>query len=143
MEVVKLAPVASLTAAVGNRESVLPCSQRARDVAVKAIVRETGCSSKHAVATLAWIESFVKRSRLSSYRTQFPTDGQLGSPQYATFDKVVPHGAFSKSGSAHEAIERALLDPAQDEFSLVHDMRDEYGSPRFCQVQVCLGVMRN
>src|SRR5579871_3385228 len=108
-----------------------------------AIVRETQCSTAHAVSTLDWIEGFIDRARRAGYRVQLPTTDQMATPQYRTFEAIIPHGASSHPGSAHEAVERALLDPSRDEFSLVHNQTDEPGTRHFCTVQVCIGVMRS
>lgn len=108
-----------------------------RRVAVDRIVAETGCSRNTAKKTIHWIGGFVERARASEYYTQYPTAGQLCSPLYVVFDKVIPHGKPSKPGSAHEAIERALLDPSCDEFSLRHDME----SREYCAVDILVGQM--
>jgi hypothetical protein len=128
----------------GGSECVSPATelQALREAAIQAIRTETGCSIRHARVTLDWINNFVVRARMADYRHQYPTDDQMCTPQYRTFDAVIPHGQSSQPGSAHEAIEKAVLDPNRDEFSLLHDQRDDIGSPRYCTVQVCLGVLR-
>lgn len=113
-----------------------------REQVLDAIVNQTGCTRSLAGRTINWIDSFVRCARANSYATQFPTTQQLRSQEYRVFDAIVGHGQTSTEGSAHDLIERHLLDPARDEFSLFHDMRDEVGSPNYCQVQVCTGVMR-
>ncbi len=51
------------------------------------------------------------------------------------------HGTSATPGSAHSAIEAALLDPTRDEFGLRHEMREDT-SQSFCTVRVSMGVLR-
>lgn len=128
--------------AVTSATASSPTRKQLRRLAIDKIDEETGCGWNLAASTLDWIDSFVQKSRRNEYSTQYPTQRQLLSDQYTVFDVVMPHGHMSKPDTAHAAIERALLDPARDEYGLVHDMRDEHGSPSYCTVQVALGVLR-
>lgn len=117
-----------------------PAELRAR--AIEAIVRENGCTEAEAESTLRWINGYVVASRCRRYRTMYPSDSKLRSKEYRIFDSIIPHGATSAPGSAHQAIENALLDRTRDEVTIMHDQRDELDSPRYCTVQVCLAVIR-
>lgn len=112
-----------------------------RALAIEAMVRETGCTHPEAEKTLTWIEQFVEASRKSAYESVYPTEDQMCTREYEIFDQIMPHGAASTPGSAHQAIEAALLDLTRNEFTLLHDRRDELHSPAFCTVQVCLCVV--
>lgn len=112
-----------------------------RTLAIDAIVRETNCTRYEAEKTLEWINQFVTASRKHSYQSVYPSKIQMRTREYAIFDQIMPHGAASAPGSAHKAIETALLDPTRNEYTLLHDRRDEEHSPAFCTVQVCLCVI--
>ncbi len=113
-----------------------------RDQVIELIIRETGCSWRLANSTINWVSGFVDEARAGQYATQYPTTRQMRKPEYRIFDQVVVHGGVAAVGSAHEALEALLLRPDLDETTLVHDQRDEPGSPRYCVVQVCLNVIR-
>lgn len=114
--------------------------QSPTDIAVDKIVAETSCTPQEAASCLGWISGFVEAARCTNYSWQYPTTGQMAGRDYEIFDKIMEHGAVAAPGSAHEAVQAAVLDPSRDELTLTHDDRDEFGSPRYCTVQVAIGV---
>lgn len=113
-----------------------------REQVVAAIQAETKCSRVEAFNMIQWVEGFVKRSRQGGYVTQYPTARQMAGRNYQVFDAIMPHGQASTPGSAHQLLERLILDSTRNETSLWHDRRDEPGSPAYCTVQVALGVIK-
>ena len=107
-----------------------------------AIVAEAQCDRGEAGNALAWITDIVDRVRASDYTTYYPKNRQMRGRNYQVFDAIIQHGQASQPGSAHEMVERFVLDPTRDETALFHDNRDEEGSPNYCSVQVALGVIR-
>lgn len=120
-------------------KEVAPPSQRT--VAIRLTMAETGCTEKQAADMIKWLDVYVRRARRTNYRSQYPTDGSMRTDEYRLFEQVIPHGATSREGSAHEAIERALLNPSMDEYTITHEGRDDAHSPRYCQIQVAISVL--
>jgi hypothetical protein len=113
-----------------------------RRVAIDAIVRETHCSRDLASSTLRWIEDLVVEARKSGQPRQYPSSAQMHSEQYGVFEQVMPHGTIAAPGSAHAAIEAAVLDPSRDEFGLRHENRDDATAARtYCHVTVEMSVL--
>ncbi|MFZ1811982.1 MAG: hypothetical protein WAU02_00445 [Candidatus Saccharimonadales bacterium] len=138
---VQTAPVDTSTApAMPSPESVSP--KPSKSVVLDLIMAEAGCTRSNAGNVLKWIDGLVKRARAARYGLVYPTAEELRSRNYAIFDQIMPHGEASKPGSAHEAVERFLLNPSRDEIGLIHDMTDTPDNPSYCTVRVSLGVMR-
>ena len=106
-----------------------------REKAISAIVNETGCSQRDAEAAVSLIEEWVNDARKNGYEWVLPTDRQLRSKAYQIFRQVIPHGAAAKPGSAHAAVENAVL--RGPEFSFRHDMQGT-GEEVYCGVCVYL-----
>ena len=113
-----------------------------RGEVLDAIISETGCSRSQAGNALTWITDIVEQARADGYMTYYPTERQMGGRNYRIFDAIMQHGQVSAPGSAHDLVERIVLDPSKDETGLLHDQRDEPGSPAYCTVQVAIGVIR-
>ncbi len=111
-----------------------------RDIAIRAIILETACLWEEAESTLDWINRFVVEARDYGYPVLHPTDDQMSGREYKIFDLVVPHDGTAKPGSAHKAIEEALLDPSKDEFAIRH-FQLERGGHEYCNVEVCVNTL--
>ena len=113
----------------------------ARAAAVQAIMQEVGCTEALASSTVDWIAVQVAQARTAQYHTAFPTATAMAQPEYRVFDQVMQHDATAQPGSAHEAIQAALLDLSRNETTLLHtDRADAPDSPRYCQVQIGVQV---
>ena len=110
-----------------------------REEAVLAIMSGTGCTRALADSTLTWIGGFVERSRTAGYDYQYPTTDQMMTAEYGVFDRVFQHGQQPIPGSAASIVVSFLLDPAMDEFTIIHDQQDR--APHFCRVRVVIGIM--
>lgn len=100
---------------------------------------ETGCTERVARGTVSWVGELVERARQGGCDSVvFPTDAEMATTAYRIFDRIAPHGCTATPGSAHAAVEAAVLDPARDETGLVHEQRER----RYCEVRVVVGVMR-
>lgn len=114
------------------------------DIAVKKIVEEafdeTGCTEADAKAAITWLNRYVEAARVDDYAWQFPCTDDMQGIEYKILDVVMQHGAVATAGSAHEALQNALLDPSKGELTLLHDDRDEEGTPTYCSFQVAIGV---
>ncbi len=117
-------------------------SKSARQLAIEAIMDETGCNKAQANETMLFVESLVAKARKCNYGTVFPTAKQLASDVYDVFHQVIPHGMTSTPGSAHALVEDAVLDRTKDELGLDHDMRPG-ASRMFCGVQVRINAPLN
>lgn len=104
----------------------------ARDTALQAIVTETGCTPVEAEACYGLAARFVDGARTGG-GIMHPDDADMSGREYVLFDKVVPHDAEAAPGSAHEALQVALLDPTKGEQTILHS---DLGTPprRFCSV---------
>lgn len=81
------------------------------------------------------VDEFVEEAR-TNYNRVYPSTEQLRSPGYRVFHLVIPHGQrVAPPGSAHAAIEDAVLDRARGELSLHHDMRPN-GQYTHCGVYI-------
>jgi hypothetical protein len=138
--------VVLVTTAVGETvaaaRTILRREENLREIALRKIRKETGCSRSEAKSTLSWINQFVSLARNQGYAVLYPTDEQMSSREYEIFDMIMAHGATAVPDSAHAAVENVLLNRSAEEISILHDQRDEEGSPRYCTVQVCISVIR-
>lgn len=107
-----------------------------QQIAIERIMVEAECTRYEAMKTIAWVKKFVCAARRDNYATQYPTDEQLDSGEYGIFDAIMPHGAGAQPGSAHEALEKLVLDPTRDEYSLRHNM-DGQG---YCEVDILIST---
>lgn len=115
-----------------------------RKQTIDAIVAEIGCTHQAAADVIDYVHSFVQRARAGKYAKVYPSEYELAETAYDTMDLIMPHGqtAVPGSGSAHDVLSRHLLKPDRDEFSLVHDMRNEFGEQRlYCTVTVSLATL--
>lgn len=113
-----------------------------RAVAIEAIVRETDCSRKLAKRSIRWINGYVIQSREHGHRAVFPSQRRMNMREYTIFDSIMKHGTTSKPGSAHRAVEDALLDRSKGELTIMHDNQYGSGVARYCGVQVCTTAIR-
>ena len=121
----------------------------ALDIAVDKIVAESGCMPAEAETMLTdWLVPILERSRedgggMTYVYDEEMFDGGHGSTaltrSYKIFDKVMSHGQGSTPGTAHEAIEKAVLKPELNEFSLIHDQTD--GRVQHCYVATHIGAV--
>ena len=107
-----------------------------------AIMDETGCTRSEAGNVIAWVKKIVGHCRAIDYRAYYPTPVEMRGTTYRLTDEIVQHGQAATPDSAHALLEGLLLDPERDETGLLHDNRDESGSPSYCQIQVAIGVIR-
>lgn len=107
-----------------------------------AIMAETDCTRSEAGNVIAWAKKIVGHCRATNYRAYYPTVVEMRGTTYRITDEIVQHGKAAAKGSAHALLEGLLLDPERDETGLLHDNRDESGSPSYCQIQVAIGVIR-
>lgn len=120
--------------------------QTAYDIAVERIVAETGCRVKRAKAMLTWLNGLLDRARRSHNGVAFPTDQEMGGRNYQLFDRIMDHGAVAAVGSAHEALQTALLNPGNGELTITHDQMNEFGQRAkpgqalYCTVQIGVGI---
>lgn len=118
------------------------------DIAVDKVVAESDCTPAEAETMITdWLMPIVERSRRTG-GTAYPSDSEMfvggyGSTEstrsYAIFDQVMPHGEASAPGSAHEAIEKVVLDPSRDEYGLIHDQTGD--RQRHCTVTTKIGTV--
>lgn len=113
-----------------------------RQEVLKAIMTETSCTKSQAGNALTWIIGMVESIRDKAYATHYPSEREMRGRNYYLFDTIMQHGQASTPGSAHDMVERFVLDPSREETALFHDNRDEVGSPSYCSVQVAVGVIR-
>jgi hypothetical protein len=107
-----------------------------------AIMAETGCTRSEAGNVIAWAKKIVGHCRANNYRAYYPTEVEMRGTTYRITDEIIQHGQAATPDSAHALMEGLLLDPTRDETGLLHDNRDESGSPSYCQIQVAIGVIR-
>ena len=118
------------------------------DIAVDKVVAESDCTPAEAKTMITdWLTPIVERSRRTG-GTAYPYDSEMfvggyGSTEntrsYAILDRVMPHGEASTPGSAHEAIEKVVLDPSRDEYGLIHDQTGD--TQRHCTVTTMIGTV--
>lgn len=118
-------------------------------IAVDKTVAESGCTPAEATTMIdVWLRKILNRTRTANTHTVWLSDGEMfvgythGARQktrsYQIFEAVIPHDQVSAEGSAHQAIEDAILDPSRDEFSLYHHQTGE--EQRHCTVTTSLGT---
>lgn len=115
----------SLTTPAEEITSAAPASDEPDlfDLAVNAIMKETGRPRHEAVEGLQFIFSMADKARrgarCKTVGTHHLDDEEMESLGYAVMDQVMEHGSEADEGSAHAAIQRAVLQP--NEFALMHD----------------------
>lgn len=119
------------------------------DIAVDKVVAESDCTPAEAKTMITdWLVPILERSRedgggMTYVYDEEMFDGNHGSTaltrSYKIFDKVMSHGQGSTPGTAHEAIEKAVLKPELNEFSLIHDQTD--GRVQHCYVATHIGAV--
>lgn len=128
------------TATLKSEDAVETLEQKA----VKLIVKECAdidCTEKDAEQAYAWINQLVEEAREEGYAFVYPNEDELNSRSYEIFDLIMSHGEHSTPGSAHAAVETALLDRTQGEAFLRHDQL-ERGGHLYCTVQVIVEIVR-
>jgi hypothetical protein len=110
------------------------------ETAIMRIMDETGCDALEAQLVITWYLPFIRAAREDGYFEQHPHQSDLASAAYPLVDQVTPHGAQSRPGSAHAALEEHLLDPARGELGLQHDMSG--GVARYCSITVTVAHQR-
>jgi hypothetical protein len=105
------------------------------------IVDETGCSRDDAFTAILFIEDMVALARggerCNTPGTHHLTASEMAGTGYRIMDDIMPHGENAKPGSAHAAVERAIL--GSDEYAIVHD--NPTGKPEDCVVSVTIRRM--
>lgn len=89
--------------------------------AVNLIAIEAGCSRRRAWMTLLWIWSLVWQARRHDYAERRMTMVTQWVFPYRQFDVVIPHDSVAAPGSAHQAIENALLNHQRGELNIRHE----------------------
>jgi hypothetical protein len=89
--------------------------------AVDRIVDESACTRREAWLTLGFIRVLMWRSRRSRNGQQQISWFFAQNEPYSIFDAVIPHNQDSADGSAHRAIEDALLKHRRGEFAIRHE----------------------
>jgi hypothetical protein len=107
---------------------------------VIAQIRAEGHSRKAAGELLNYMRHVVAEVRRYDGTPFRPYDEDIETV-YDTLDAVMPHGQISTPGSAHDLLERHLLDPARGELGIMHD-RAEDGELVYCAVTVTLNIQR-
>ncbi len=102
-----------------------------------AVASRAGIDRRSATQVYDWLRDKVipacRRSRDGQYYVE---EGELVGRRYEAFEAIFPHGnTGSAPGSPQAAFMTSLLDPAQGEYSLVHDMDSEQGAT-FCHVTI-------
>ncbi len=127
---------ASIAQAISVAGDPAPTRPRGRDVIAQ--LRAEGIRRKEAGEFLNYMRHVVSSVRRSDGRAFRPYDEDIESV-YDTLDAVMPHGQISTPGSAHDLLERHLLDPSRGELGIMHD-RAEEGELVFCAVTVTLNI---
>ena|GEM_PF-2887322 len=117
-------------------------SPNLREQAIRAIQRETDCSHRQAKRLINWLDQLIHKTRKYNYESYYLTDLELMSPSYELFDTVIPHDQVSTRGSAHELLEKLLLDPTKGELGFTHQMRDQHGELTYCNFCVNTTAVR-
>jgi hypothetical protein len=137
------------TVAQGDQTQTGPVIEKADGAAskpvfkevVKVIAREANCSKTKAKRTIRWVEGYIDRARATDYAPQYPTEQQMTTIEYVVFGRIIGHDAVAAPGSAHHLIERLLLDPKRNEYSLLHTDLDDEELPSYCSIQVSVAVV--
>ena len=113
-----------------------------RDVLVDAIKAETGASTKKARLFFAWIDNVVDIIRARGFQSHYLTDDELAH-YHDLMEAVMPDNQAPSPGSAHDLLERYVLEPGRDEFGLRHSKSENFNqsSPAYCTVEVHLNVI--
>lgn len=133
------------TATLSTEDPVKTLDQEA----INLIIKETGCTRVLAEQALGWMRNRVKETRrlqnknvfsIGHSRIVLPTNGQMTGPVYKIIDLIMPHGKFATPGTAHAAVEAAVIDRSKDEFALRHAQLD-VDHVQYCTVEVCVEVV--
>lgn len=140
-------PQIDIAAPAATREEVTTKSPL--DIAVDKTVAEAGCTPVEAETMITdWLCPILERSReggggMTYVYDEEMFDGYHGSTvltkSYQIFDSVLSHGETSTADSAHEAIEKAVLKPELNEFSLIHSQTE--GRVQHCYVATHIGAV--
>lgn len=99
--------------------TVPPSAQTADDVAIGRIVAETKCPEEVAEKLLARLRGYVEIIRATG-KAHIPAPAEMRDDVYRVMDWIMPHDGRSGPGTAHAAVEAALLDPSKGELGLLH-----------------------
>jgi len=91
-----------------------------RVIATEAIAFEARCRLREATRALRWVDKRVKDARRKGYATIFPDD----SAELSIIARIISSGEQSSPGSAHAAIEKALLNSRQGESAIILEYHD-------------------
>ena len=139
-EVIKLSGALLDASPTEQVQKTLDTSDQRVIAATVATTHETCHTTAEATEMLERLYGFIQRSRQQDYAVVIIPEDEMRTNWYAIFDQVIPHGAMAEPGSAHDAIEKALLDSLKNEVGLVHDLRRSSGrdSCEQCEVRICL-----
>lgn len=105
--------------------------------AIDQVALEARCTPAEARNLLEWIRSIVHEARRTDYQPQLPTTSDMSGRTYLILDHIMPHASRSRPGSAHAALEAALLDQNRGELAIMHDNRSAGAEmPLHCEVEV-------
>lgn len=127
---------ATIVPAIAVAGDPAPTRPRGRDVIAQ--LRAEGIRRKEAGEFLNYMRHVVAEVRRYDGTPFRPYDEDIESV-YGTLDAVMPHGQISTRGSAHDLLERHLLDPSRGELGIMHD-RAEDGELVYCAVTVTLNI---
>lgn len=118
------------------------------DIAVDRVVAETHCTPDEAKSMMRWLGRLLDRARQAPGQIVFPRSKEMWGRDYRVFDAVMGHDAVAPVGSAHEALQNALLYPSVGELTIGHAQRNEFGEVAapgerlYCTVTIGVGVFK-
>lgn len=124
------------------RAVVEPVSRRQKLVEVANAVSQTAnVNLKKAVRYINWVEDIVGIMRVCEYDTHYLTQDEL-LRYHDIMEAVMPDEMAPVPGSAHDLLERYVLDPSREEFGLRHSRSpDVAGTPEYCTVDLQLHII--
>lgn len=105
---------------------------------LSAIVAEAHIRRSSAGEFLAWLRIVVDVCRSRPAPRKLLSQDEIDR-FHATLETIIPDDTVSAPGTAHDKIERYLLDPAAGELSIKHT-KHGVGRARFCSVDVEVGI---
>ena len=133
---------ATLTETVATPDSTIQ-QTRAKtpvDIAVELIVAETDCTERKARAFVSSMKDNLANVTKAGDTVWYMPVVWLNK-YHDILEGIAPDDTRSASGSAHAALEMAVLDGAKGQMGLVHSQR-ERGNHQYCTVDVVVEVVQ-
>lgn len=108
-----------------------------RNDVIGKIMEETGCDREQADTFLRWIQSTIGGLRSAGKAIHYLTVGEMRR-RHAILNAIAPDDTVAKPGSAHDLVQRFVLNPGRGELALTHSKRTQHHRT-YCSVEV--GVM--